>query len=796
MATLRSGISPGVRVQEIDISDFVNNEINTVAMLIGNAQKGPAFKIDVIQSERDYVEAYGQPNDDTAQSFYAASGYFSRGSNLLFTRVVDKPRAVVAAVGFDANSDGEPDGALPTVENLDPLLYNNDPTEYVEASEGATIPDQDAIEDYYNTGEKSVQAFHSRLTLNRAFPRERQKVYQVGDLVHDGWFESTELGQVENFSEGDGTIPYPNGFVYRATTAGLTSNAWNQEDQKTDAISNGLGTAADLVLSWDTAIGGTTVDGEVIWERVDFIEETWFGGIKFLHGPTVDPEMYDPDDTSTFDFNVEINNEAKSEDLVVAAIGPGHVYNDFYVAIMGYKDAQNLRKFPFSLLVPRDTMKSDSFVPEEFANWNGTVKRVLSKVTYQEWVDEFDYLSLLPENLPESADEFGLFLLARDTVSNTWSVSEYHRCSTDADKIDGNGDKLFVEDVVNNSSNNIRVKLSDLAVNSEFTTTLPIALLGGYNGELENFYETTEREGNTVTLEAEVFAAADIYREADIDIDVVIEGDKPLASKLALAQLAEDLNGEAIAVLDVPSQYNTPETIAGWAQESLLLGGDTGSYAALYHNRLKVLDKYNGIFRWVAPSGTVAGVYAQVDEEFFPWYAPAGMRRGTLNEVVDLRDRFRLAARDVLYANRVNPIAVIRSAITVYGQKTLLDRTSYLQRVHVRRLLGYLKRKLRRAAEQFVFEFNDEITRENVRMVFNEFLNFVQNNRGLQEFLVVCDESNNPPIVLDNSEMYIDIYIKPPAVAEFINLRFFITRSGVNLAELAARNTGPNTNAI
>jgi len=789
MVTIRSGLSPAVRVQEIDISDHVNNQVSTVAVLVGNAERGPAFKIDIVNSEREFVEAYGGPTDDTVKTFFAASGYYTRGSNLLFTRVVDRPTAIVGAIGYDANSDAEPDGSLPLIENLDPYIYNNDLADYIETTD-ATIVTQDDVEAYYNSQYKCVQAFYTRHTFNRAFPRERNVEYDVGDLVHDGWYESTELGQVEHFTdESSPGVPdplFPNGYVYQCTVAGLTSQAWNTAAERTDK-----GSISDDIVAWDTDIGDSTTDGEVVWERVAWVENTGVGGIRYKHGSTISPEYYDPEDTTTFDYSVTINDEAKSEDLIISAIGPGSVYNDYYIFLLSYADSEKLKKYPYSLNIPRETLKSDSFVPEEFADWGTatvpSIKRVLSKVTYSEFVNRFDFLSTIPNNLPASDTEFGVFVLSRDTISDSWSTVEYHRVSTDVNAFDGNGNSLFVETVINNKSTLVRAKLSDLAASTVFTTTLPMALKGGYSCELQNFYETVTRNGSSTTLVGEYITALDIYRESDVDVDVLIDGDMPLAAKTALAMLAEDLNGEAIAVLDVPYEYSTVDQIIQWTQENLLLGGETGSYASLYHNRSKIYDKYNGIYRWVANSGTVAGVYADVDKRFYPWYAPAGSRRGVLSEVLDIRERFRLPSRDALYANRINPIAVIRSAITIYGQKTLLDRESYLNRVNVRRLLAFLKRRCRRLAEQFVFEFNDEFTRSAMTGIFNEFLQWVMNNRGLQEFLVVCDETNNTDIVLDNNELYVDIYVKPTPVAEFIYLRFYITRSGVNLQELATR---------
>jgi hypothetical protein len=552
----------------------------------------------------------------------------------------------------------------------------------------------------------------------------------------------------------------------------------------------------------EPTVGDLIIDGEVIWKCIasemtnsPLIENTVVGGIRYKHGPVAYPEYYDPDNTGTFDHNVTINGEDKEEDLTLTAIGPGEYYNNFYVFLLGYEDAMKLRQYAYSINVPRETWKSDSYIPAEFVDWGDNASgpdpiRVLSKVTYQQTVARFDFLQQIPENLPRTPQEFGLFVLTRDEISNSWSEVEYWRCSTDKNAIDGNGQKMYVEDVINEKSKLIRAKLADTAVKRKVTSHLPVPLAGGYVGDLRNFYEVKQRDPDDdyfVSLSGELFFAADIYRESDIDIDVVIEGDAPIEIKRQLAMLAEDLNGEAIAVLDVPNAYEDIDDIVQWTAENLMLGGETGSYAALYHNRLKIYDKYNGIFRWVAPSGTVAGIYAQTDEDFFPWYAPAGSRRGTLPEVLDIREKFRLPQRDILYANRVNPIAVIRNSITIYGQKTLLDRDSYLNRVNVRRLLAFLKRRCRRLLEQFVFEFNDKITRQEISGIFNNFLDWVQANRGLEDYLVVCNETNNGPFVRENNELYCDIYVKPTPVAEFIYLRFFITRASVDLQELASR---------
>ena len=737
--TIRSGLSPAVRVQEFDLSDYVNNQVNTLTLLIGNTEMGPAFKVDIVPTEKDFVERYGGPTNDNVGTFFAASGYFARGGNLIFTRVVDRPTAVVAAVGFDAETEKSQEGlSFVDVENLDETIYKTDPADYDIPAAGSVVEQSD-IEDYYASQWSGTQAFHTRHTFLEPVEWEMQTEYAQGDYV---------------IVDGD---------VFAALNGGVSGI-----DEPT----------------WDTTMGAETEDNDIIWERVEDESYTSIGGMRFKWGHSVQPVYYDPEDTDTFAFNVTINDEYKQEDLVFGAIGPGAAYNQYQIAILGWRDALNIRKLMYSRSAQRDTLKSNSPIPSQYTDWSGTQKHFLSKVTYTEMVNRFNYLNRLGEDIPRAPGEFGVFVLVYDQVSDAWQAVEYFRASSNENAFDENGANMFVEEVINNRSRLIRCKMNDSGKNAEFTTTLPVSLRGGTVGQIDMFGKTIERGGYMVTMDGEVKNAADIYRESDIEIDLIIDGDKPLSSKKEMAVLAEDLNAEAFAVLDLPYHLTDPVRMIEWTNEDLLLNT---SYASIFHNRHKVYDKYTGIYRWVCGSGTIAGVMAKVDRDYFPWYAPAGSTRGVLNEIIDIREKFRLQTRDILYANRINPVAIIRSAITIYGQKTLLDRDSYLNRINVRRLINFCKRRCRKLAESFVFEFNDEFTRNQMQGIFDEFLGWVQNNRGIYEFLVVCNEMNNPPIVRDNNQLYCDIYIKPTPVAEFLYLRFYITRAGVDLQALATR---------
>jgi hypothetical protein len=206
------------------------------------------------------------------------------------------------------------------------------------------------------------------------------------------------------------------------------------------------------------------------------------------------------------------------------------------------------------------------------------------------------------------------------------------------------------------------------------------------------------------------------------------------------------------------------------------------SYAAAYWPWLYTVDPNTSNLIWVPTSTLIPRVYAQNDAIAYPWFAPAGINRGIMTSVVKTERVLTQGNRDLLYKNNVNPIANIAtangSAITVFGQKTLQKRTSALDRVNVRRLLIELKNYISQVADTFVFEQNNEITRNNFLSLVNPYLSLVQQQQGLTSFRVIMDETNNPPSVVDQNQLIGQIYLQPTRTAEFIILDFNILPTG------------------
>ena len=196
-------------------------------------------------------------------------------------------------------------------------------------------------------------------------------------------------------------------------------------------------------------------------------------------------------------------------------------------------------------------------------------------------------------------------------------------------------------------------------------------------------------------------------------------------------------------------------------------------------------DRFNNTFRYVPLNGDIAGTCARNDINQFPWFSPAGTSRGTILNAVKLAYNPSKTQRDKLYSNRINPVVVSPGAgIVLFGDKTGFAKSSAFDRINVRRLFIYLEDAISAAARDQLFEFNDSITRENFKNIIEPFLRDVQSKRGIYDYVVICDETNNTAAVIDANEFVADIYIKPARSINFIGLTFIATRTGVSFNEV------------
>ena len=208
------------------------------------------------------------------------------------------------------------------------------------------------------------------------------------------------------------------------------------------------------------------------------------------------------------------------------------------------------------------------------------------------------------------------------------------------------------------------------------------------------------------------------------------------------------------------------------------------NYTATYYPWVKVLDENTNRPTWVPPSVVLPGVIAFNDEVAHEWFAPAGLNRGGLSDVLEAKTRLTHSERDKLYEDRINPIATFPGqGVVVFGQKTLQGKPSALDRVNVRRLLIALKKFIASTSRFLVFEQNTNATRARFLNVVNPFLEDVQANSGLSAFRVVMDDTNNTPDEIDRNRLIGQIFIQPTRTAEFIVLDFVVQPTGATFPE-------------
>jgi phage tail sheath protein FI len=214
----------------------------------------------------------------------------------------------------------------------------------------------------------------------------------------------------------------------------------------------------------------------------------------------------------------------------------------------------------------------------------------------------------------------------------------------------------------------------------------------------------------------------------------------------------------------------------------------SSSYGVLDSGYKYMYDKYNDIYRYVPLNGDMAGLAVRTDETRDPWWSPAGFNRGIIKNSIKLAFNPRKADRDILYKAGINPVVTFPGQGTLlFGDKTLLAKPSAFDRINVRRLFIVLEKAIATAAKFTLFEFNDEFTRAQFKNLVEPFLRDVQGRRGIYDFKVVCDETNNTGEVIDRNEFIGDIYIKPAKSINFIQLNFVAVRTGVEFSEIVGQ---------
>jgi len=379
-------------------------------------------------------------------------------------------------------------------------------------------------------------------------------------------------------------------------------------------------------------------------------------------------------------------------------------------------------------------------------------------------------------------DEDGLISGTVGTVLETFAfVSQ----GSDAKKNDGTSN--YYVDVINAESEYVRwmdhdsnltnagSALSGLSSIAKPTSAMEDSLSGGTDdnvpttGEIQLGFDLFE-DSETVDVNL-LFAVPDANGANTIANDLISIATARKDCMAFVSPPIEDTVGSSSPAADVKTFADTLTS---------------SSYASCDSGALYVYDKYNDVYRYIGAAGHVAGLCANTDNVADAWFSPAGFTRGQLLGVTKLAYNPNQADRDTLYKARVNPIVAFPGQGTVlFGDKTLQSKPSAFDRINVRRLFNVLEKSVATAAKFQLFEFNDEFTRAQFKNLVEPFLRNVKGRRGLEDFLVVCDLTNNTSQVINSNQFVADIYIKPARSINFITLNFIATRSGVEFTEIA-----------
>ena len=390
-------------------------------------------------------------------------------------------------------------------------------------------------------------------------------------------------------------------------------------------------------------------------------------------------------------------------------------------------------------------------------------------------------------------DEEGKFTGTSGTVLEKWAY-----VSKASDAKDDSGNTLYYKNVIANKSKYIRwmshPTANAIATYSNVSSTWGNTSSGTSFTRLASAVTLSLGNGTAAGADGTIVAANttagyNLFSSAEsTDISLIITGPGANTISSSLVSLVE--TRKDCIVFFSPAKSDVVDNAGGEAAACVTQATSIGnsSYAFLDCNWKYQYDKYNDVYRWVPLNGDIAGLCAKTDIEKDPWFSPGGLNRGQIRNVVKLAWNPNKTERDTLYVKGVNPVVTFQGEGTVlFGDKTLLSKPSAFDRINVRRLFIVLEKAIARAARFSMFEFNDQFTRAQFIALVEPYLRDVQGRRGITDYRVVCDDTNNTGEVIDRNEFIGDIYIKPARSINFIQLNFVAVRTGVSFEEVVGK---------
>ena len=718
-------LSPGVAVVEKDFSAIVPAVSTSRGAFAGTFQWGPVLAPVQVTSENELVSIFGKPVDANAQSFFTAANFLSYTNALLVARVdVDAARNAVATETGTVTSVTRSAGGSG---------YTSVPTVTFSA------PDI----------EGGIRATGTAVLAGGAVTAA---TVSAGGSGYGSPTVTFSLPQVAGGTRATGTVTVVDGAVTAITIVSGGTGYTSAPTATINPVGGGTGATVGSVTISGSAIASLTITNH---------------GTGYTSAPTI---QFSGGSGSNAAFTanittggVKINN---ADSYLASYINGGGTFGEFAA------------RYPGAL---GNSLKVSMADADTFADWDYAANFNSAPGT-SDFADSVggsnDELHIV------IVDEDGLWTGAPGTV-----LEKFAYASKASDARQSNGTNNYYKNVVNTGSK--YVYWMDHPVDganwgTEAATTTFDSLGDVVSRSLSGGVDAlTATDGETIagwTLFAD---------DAQYDISLLPVGAaSPTVADAVIGIVESRL--DCVAFVS-PVNVNTNEPIVGsgsTATDQIVAFRNelsSTSYAVMDSGYKYQYDRYNDKYRFIPLNGDVAGLCARTDNTNDPWFSPGGLNRGQIKNVVKLAVNPGKAERDVLYAAGVNPVVTFPGEGTVlYGDKTLLAKPSAFDRINVRRLFIVMEKAIATAAKFQLFEFNDSFTQAQFRNLVEPFLRNVQGRRGITDFKVVCDGTNNTGEVIDSNQFVADIYVKPNRSINFITLNFVAARSAISFTELGA----------
>ncbi len=756
--------SPGVQIKEVDLTATVNVSDQNIGVVSIASAKGPTDEVTYVSSERELVDIFGEPSEYNYESWFAAATIIQYGG----VAAVIRPAGGEPGASNDLSlrtANVEVDGTTSTS-----LLINNQ-SDYEENYSGSTSA--------FVFAGRYGGTFHNGITVTMVDVGAHQRVTvtpAAGQLLTVdtvGAADASRTAGTYSLSTSD----------YTAAGAGSGATFSVVVDGSGDATititSSGAGYAVDDTITVaDTQLGGgggaaLTFDVATIGASAVSVAGSY---TKWASGSnTYEGTIYSNDGSDSYDVTLWDSTKR----LVV-----GSVMQDNTSTTIATVTAIE---------------SNDLYGAKEYA-------------TGKKWVSIAPQPGTSPFVKARGGkfDEFHIVLVDTDgnvTGNPGTLIESFNYVSKASDAKSTEGDSKFWKKVIELSSgfiyggDRILTQASDLIQpenssgvasngaigNTSATTVFPllnkVVLRKLASGADFDFV------GSAGSIQSQVESSYDLVLDPEefADIDFLIPGKVTASGAAKLISVAESRR-DCIAVVSpqrsdvINSNTSTKKTDSVIDFFNTL---QSTSYAIFDSGYKYVYDKYNDTYRYLPCAADVAGLCISTTINSETWFSPAGYNRGNLRNATKLAYSPKQSERDRLYTARINPVVSFPGqGIVLFGDKTALSSPSAFDRINVRRLFIELEKNIARFSKFQLFEINDEITRAGFKGACDPYLRNVQGRRGIYDFLVVCDDTNNTPDVVDRNEFQAEIYIKPARTINFITITFVATRTGVSFNEL------------